>query len=180
MDDLSAIVEVYRAHLGEKANSINLHRDYSQQFFTLVAAILGVSAVAAYHFSSEPWLVLVTGVGPLLNVLLCAVAIRMCDRFYRGFLEHITILAKLETLLGLATPLRRDSARVELPFPEDNYILPERWLQSRHEAASSTEFIKTHMRQGSNRIVRWTFLFLAAANTAFLIGIIAVVVLQVI
>jgi hypothetical protein len=177
MDDLSTIVEIYRAHLVEKANAINLHRDYSHQYFTLVAAILGVSAAAVHQFRAEPWLVLVVGVGPMLNILLCVTAIRMCDRFYRGFLEHITVLAKLEVRLGLATPLQDE--REALPFPDDKFIMPERWLQARERAGSSAEFVQTHMKEGSNRVVRWTFMFLAAANAAFLIGIVVVVLLQV-
>lgn len=178
--DTSTIVEIYRAHLDEKANAINLHRDYSHQYFTLVAAVLGVSAGAIYQFRAEPWLVLVVGIGPMLNILLCVVAIRMCDRFYQAFLEHITILAKLEALIGLMTPSQDEDMRVKgLPFPDDKFILPERWLQSRCQATSA-EFVQSNMREGSNRLVRWTFSFLVVANTAFAIGIVVTVILQVV
>jgi hypothetical protein len=114
----------------------------------------------------------------MLNILLCVTAIRVCDRFYRRFLEHITILAKLEALIGLATPLQE--MRKALPFPTDKFIVPERWIQSRARVSSSAEFIQTNMQEGSNRVVRWTFLFLAGANAAFLVGIVIVVLLQVI
>lgn len=177
MDDLSTVVEIYRAHLVEKATAINLHRDYSHQYFTLIAAIIGVSAAAVHQFRAEPWLLLVAGIGPMLNVLLCATAIRMCNRFYRGFLEHIAILAKLEARLGLAVPLRDSIAA--LPFPDDKFILPERWIQSRDRAKSSAEFVQICMKEGSNRVVRLTFLVLAVANAAFLTGIIVAVVFQV-
>jgi hypothetical protein len=54
MEDIATLVELYRAHLGEQANAINLHRDYSHQYFTLVAAIIGVSAAAVHQFRTEP------------------------------------------------------------------------------------------------------------------------------
>lgn len=176
--DTSTIVEIYRAHLAEKANAINLHRDYSHQYFTLVAAILGVSAGAVYQFRAETWLVLVIGIGPVLNILLCAISIWMCNRFYRGFLEHITILAKLEALIGLTNPRQDENMGVEgIPFADDKFILPARWLESRRQPTSA-EFVRTNMREGSNRLVRWTFLFLAVANTAFAIGIVVTVILR--
>jgi len=177
MDNFSSVVEIYRAHLAEKANMINLHRDYSHQYFTLVAAIIGVSAAAIHAFRAEPWLLLVIGMGPMLNVLLCATAIRMCNRFYHAFLEHITVLAKLETRLGLAVPFQDSIAA--LPFPDDKFILPERWIQSWDRAKSSAEFVQICMKEGSNRVVRLTFSVLAVANAAFLIGIVVVVILQV-
>jgi hypothetical protein len=178
MEDMATLVELYRAQLGEQANAINLHKDYSHQYFTLVAAIVGVCAAAVHQFGAEPWLVLVVGIGPMLNILLCVTAIRMCDRFYRRFLEHITVLAKLEALIGLAAPLQETDRA--LPFPDDKFIIPERWIQSRARTESSAEFIQINMKEGSNRVVRWTFLFLAVANAAFLIGIVIAVSFQVI
>jgi hypothetical protein len=172
--DKSTLVDLYRVHVDEQWNALDLHRSYSSQYFALVAAILGASLAAVDHFREQRWFILAVGMGPLFNAMLCATAIRMCNRFYQRFLEHTTVMAKLESLIGLAAPLEEEGEA--MPFPADKFILPERWIQARDRARSSAEFIQTNMREGSNRVVRWGFIILGGANLVFLVVIVVSVV----
>lgn len=174
--DESRAFEIYKIIRGEEAIWLNLHRQYSGQYFTLIAAVFGASLAAIYYFKGEPWLLAVL-IAPMLNILLCCTAIRMCDRFYQRFLEGITIQAKLEPLVGLIEPRpEAGEASEDSPFPQDKYILPERWLDSRQQPRAF-DFVKENMGVGANRVVRWSFRLLIAANVLLAIAIAAMTVL---
>ena len=105
-------------------------------------------------------------------------AIRICDRFYRGFLERIGIAAKLESVLGLRDPVDRtgegqDKAHV---FPEDRYLLPERWIKA-GQYATTEKFIQEKMGAGVNRPARLTFYSLILVNVFLGVAIVLAVFL---
>jgi hypothetical protein len=101
---------------------------------------------------------------------------KLCDRFYEGMLEAITVTAKLEELLGLDDrskgnkTVKEDSA----VFPKDDNLIPERWLKSRKNYKTSLEFISAHMNQGSNNMVRRAFrIFTIIYGGVFVGGLLA-------
>lgn len=168
MDDLKAL-EIYKITKSEEATMLNLHRQYSHQYFTLVAVIFGVTLGVIYQFKGNLWLMLAL-FAPFLNILICTSAIRTCNRFYQRFLEGITILIKLEPFIGLTSPRPNKTKESEsLPFPEDKKFLPERWLDSRKQA-KATEFVEENMKSGSNRLVRISFYVLIFANVVIAIA----------
>ena len=162
--DESKALEIYKMIKGEETMWLNLHRQYSQQYFTLIAAIFATSLLATYHFRGEPWLTLIVLIAPIVNILLSVTAIRMCNRFYQRFLEGITIQAKLEPLIGLTGP-RPDEIEASRSFPEDKHILPERWLTGRKQGKAA-DFVQQKMGGGSNRLVQASFYLLLVANVA--------------
>lgn len=85
----------------------------------------------------------------------------MCDRFYEGFLEDVTVTAKLENEIGLSNESNIKDGHV---FAQDSKFVPERWLTDMKSCDRSTDFIKANMKAGSNRINRITFSLLGIAN----------------
>jgi len=158
MDD-DHILEFYKLFRNHLHMSIDLHRQHLQHYLTFITAILGATLVGFFKVSLG-WLSLIFVIGPIINIFICVLAIRMCDRFYEGMLESITITAKLEDLIGLSKP--RDNK--ETVYPKDNYILPERWLKGR-DFATSAEFVEKNMDRGVNNIARKIFIMLSAINT---------------
>lgn len=155
------ILELYKIFRNELHISIDLHRQHLQHYLTFITAVFGVSIAGFYQFDLG-WLSMILVIGPLINIFICVLAIRMCNRFYEGMLEDITITAKLEELIGLLNP--RDNK--ETVFPKDKHILPERWLKGR-DFATSAEFVEKNMDGGVNAITRKIFYILLVIN-AFL------------
>jgi hypothetical protein len=176
--DKKEAFDFYKLIRGEEISWLNLHRQYSQQYLTLISAIFAVSLGALYQFKNEPLLVVAVILGPLLNILLGITAIKMCNRFYQRFLEGVTIQAKIEPLLGLDTQREENQEDdTRYPFPDDKHYLPNRWLESRKQN-SSLDFVNDHMKSGSNKYVQLSFKLLLVANIVVIIGIIVSSILQ--
>jgi hypothetical protein len=173
--DKNEAFEFYKLLASQQISWLNLHREYAQHHLTFIAAVFAVTLGAIYQFKDNPWLSLVVAIGPAINILLCANASRVCDRFYRRFLEGITIQTKLEALVDFTSP-RSDigiSSESSIPFPEDQYILPERWHESR-QYARAAQFVEAKMDGGANRLIRRIFRLLLAANIGLTVAIIIV------
>lgn len=174
MDENRAF-QFYKFLASQQISWLNLHREYAQHHLTFIAAVFAVTLGAIYQFKDNPWLSLVVAIGPVINILLCANASRVCDRFYRRFLEGITIQTKLEALVGFTSP-RSDidvSRESSIPFPQDRYILPERWHDSR-QYARAAQFVEAKMDGGSNRLIRRIFRLLLVANIGLTVAIVIV------
>lgn len=170
MNDKRAL-ELYRLAREDEISWLNLYRQYSQQYFALVAALFGVSLGAIYHFRNEPWFSIAIIVGPILGALLSIIAVKTCDRFYQRFLESVTIQAKLEPLVGVTEKrsISADSPQLT-PFPDDVHYIPERWFESRSQRTAA-DFVQVNKRKGSNKYVVWSFRVLLMANMALIVGI---------
>jgi hypothetical protein len=174
MDENKAF-EFYKVLRNEQISWLNLHREHAQHYLTFIAAVFAVTLGAVYQIKDNPWLLLATAIGPVVNILLCANASQVCDRFYQRFLEGITIEAKLETLLGFTSPRSGIgvSSESSMPFPQDQYILPERWLESR-QYGTAAQFVETNMDGGANRLMRRVFRLLLIANIALAVAIVII------
>lgn len=170
--DKKTALELYTVFRQENSLWLANYREHSQQYFTLVIAILGASIAAiSQAVKLHPLLMITIIIGPLINLLLCRIAITMCDRSYQLYLEGISIQAKLEPIIGLTET--RDTVSNNQPivqFSKDEHFLPERWLKSRH-FASAEIFVKHGMNLGANKIIRQTFGVLAFTNGLVAIGI---------
>ena len=171
MNDNTAF-ELYKLARQDQINFLNLHRQYSQQYFVLITTLFGISLGVLYHFRDNPWIMIALIFGPILGVLLSINAIKACDRFYQRFLENITIQAKLEPIIDVKkvrTILSKEDNI--MAFTEDDYLIPERWIKAR-SCPTSKEFVKTHKRRGVNKYIFLSFLVLIIANgLLFLVNI---------
>ena len=172
--DENQTLELYKIVKGDHVSWLNLHREHAEHYLTFIAAVFAVTLGGVYQFKDNPWLSLAIVIGPVVNVLLCANAAQICDRFYQQFLEAITIEAKLEALLGFTNPRPSVPSKSPMPFSQDQYILPERWLKSRQPYATAAEFVEANMDSGANRLVRRVFRVLLVANIGFAVAIVVI------
>lgn len=154
-------IDLYSTYKTKLVASINLHRQHAQHYLAFIAAILVATIAGTIKINELGGYAILLVAGPILNILLCILAVKMCDRFYEGFLEDVTVTAKLEHEIGLSTESNIKDGHV---FPQDSIFVPERWLTDMKPYASSTDFINTKMKSGSNRINRITFLLLGITN----------------
>jgi len=167
--------KLYLAMRSEHVEWITRQSEHFSHYLTLVVAILGLTTAAVYHLyeSKECDLVVVAvaSVGFGANIALCCVARRACDRFYRRFLEAITVMAKLEASLELE---KRPSDGAG-PFEDDKHWFPERFWRDRRCHKTGESFVKARMTKGVNSRVRAAMTVLAILNILLFVGAIVVV-----
>ncbi|MCX5815310.1 MAG: hypothetical protein NTX75_03580 [Proteobacteria bacterium] len=158
-DNMVKIYEIFRKNL---LASMNLHRQHAQHYLTFIAVVTAATIagfVAMLNANSSKTCFLV--VGPIFNVYLSVLAICMCNRYYKGFLEEVSVTAKIEELIGLSTP---HSQRQNSCFKEDETIVPSRWIKGRERFKNSADFVKDNMNRGSNKVLHFTFVGLIIVN----------------
>ena len=172
-----SLLKLYLAMRSEHVEWISRHSEHFCHYLTLVVAILGVTGAAMYKLYEPDAGGTVVGLVGLLgfgaNIGLCWVATRACDRFYRRFLESVTVMAKLEASLELD---KRPSVR-EDPFGDDQHWFPQRFYDDRDCHKKGECFVKARMNKGVNWTVRATMGILAILNFLLLLVVDAVVLL---
>jgi hypothetical protein len=165
MLDPEKALELYKVFRTDNASWLRLHREYSQKYVTLITALMVASLGALYQFGNNPWATLGIIIGPILNILLSFNAIAACDRYYRQFLEGVTVQAKLEPFIGLRQSRVSESGAYScpFPFPQDDEILPIRWLNSRTQSAADS-FVQDNVGLGINHQVRRTMRIMIFLN----------------
>jgi hypothetical protein len=185
MDEKRAL-ELYKLFKQQSSTALSTYHSSIQHYRALILAILGVSIAAATTILQMDRALLVLLVlcsiliGLFINTLLCWLAIKSCDRAYRSFLEAVAIQAKLEPAIGLVGRRQQTTEDTEdaiILFPQDENIIPKRWIAEQKKFPAAEEFVKAHMNKGSNKVSRWVFRLLGFANVIFialiLLGIIA-------
>lgn len=169
------LFELYRMYRGEMIEAFRLHRESLEHYLAFAVAVFAASIVGVTQLRDYGWLRSVVLAGPVLDVMICLLGIRMCDRYYLGVLERISILAKLETVLdvnkvwapGEVGPDQRAL------FPEDKFLLPERWIEDALHYTKSEAFRDSHMRSGVNSLARWTFRVAIGLNAILFVAVLA-------
>jgi hypothetical protein len=174
--DKKTALELYALFRQENALWLQNHREHSQQYFTLIIAILAASITGVSQIQEPPFLIVMM-YGPLFNLFLCRIGITLCNRSYQAYLEGLSVQAKLEPIIGLTEPRTLPEATEPLPqFSKDEYYLPERWLKSRH-FATAERFVEEGKKKGANRIIQETFGILSFINISVVLGILANIIL---
>lgn len=168
------LFKLYLAMRSEHVEWISRQSEHFSHYLTLVVAILGLTTAAVYHLYDSEKCGLAVGAALLgfgANVGLCRAATSACDRFYRRFLESVTVMAKLEASLELDKRVPRAGH----PFEDDQHWLPQRFYEDRDCHKTGESFVKARMREGVNCTVRAAMTLLAILNILMLVGAILVV-----
>ncbi len=164
-------IEIYGLFRNEIHKSLDFHVEHFGRFLTLISALLGITATAISYFKDNSFSQgFASCLGAVLGILASLIGMKLCDRFYEGMLEAITITAKIERALGIDVRPSPNSGNVpEMPFPKDEHLLPARWSNDRRDIKTSKEFVDARMKEGSNKWVRRTFCLFIIANAVLLI-----------
>jgi hypothetical protein len=174
--DKKTALELYTLFRQENSLWLGKHREHSQQYFTLVIAILAASIAAVPSFMTlHRWLLSLIIIGPLINLIFCRIGFFLCDRSYQAYLESISVQAKLEQIIGLTKSRQRARGNLTPVFAEDEHFLPERWLDKSRDFATAGMFVEDKLNKGANKLIKQTFVFLAWLNlaAATIIGLVA-------
>ncbi|MCP4661246.1 MAG: hypothetical protein GY856_38065 [bacterium] len=165
--DKETAFELYKLFRGEMRGSFELHRAALQHYLTFSVAVLAATIAGALRLEEVPWLGVVLVVVPILNIFICMTAISVCGRYFNGAMERITIVAKLEKILGLHGSV----GGTPLGFEQDDYLLPERWLEITARFQSSKDFVDSWLNLGVNKLARRSFFFLILLNALLALSI---------
>jgi len=168
------LLKLYLAMRSEHVEWISRHSQHFSYYLTLVVAVFATTLGASYRVLETCGgnaAVIVAFMGFAANVGLCRVAKLACDRFYRRFLESVTVMAKLEASLELE---RRPLGPGD-PFEDDQHWLPLRFYDDRYCHKTGESFVKAQMNKGLNRTVGATIWILAILNYVSLLVVVAMV-----
>jgi len=166
------IIRLYISFKDDSKGFLNLHRQHFTQFVTIILAVLAASIGATYQFRKEGWLILAVAFGPFLNVALSVLAIAVCNRFYKRFLEHEAVGDKLYYLLDETNKIDSKVGKNKNIHPNDSHLFPDRWVNDLKKYRTTAEFVKDRVNRGSNRFIQITFVLLIIANLLVGIGLI--------
>jgi hypothetical protein len=172
---------LYLAMRSEHFEALKQHGEHFSHYLTLVMAVLTVTGAAVFQLhEARVCPVAVGGValtGSVINIALCYVAIKVCNRYYEAFLEAVTVMAKLESSLHLeARPLGAGSSTdASGPFPKDVDLFPGRYRKARARYSTEARFVRAATCKGVNLLVMLTMGLLALANLVVCLGAVAVI-----
>ena len=164
--DRQEALDLYHSMKAGELAWIGLYRQTTFGFLTLTIATLGATVSGHIASSADNEMRLVIAVaGPLVNVLLCVTAMQITNRYYRRFLECITVMSKLEDELGLNRRgfLSTGSQNAKV-FPEDTTLLPHRWADDKVGYDTSQEFIDVKAGGGINVLTQGLFWLIVGIN----------------
>jgi|GEM_PF-3129429 len=152
------LLKMYEVHSEDQISHLDSHYKYRNYYTAILAALLSIFVGGMLQFYKEPF-------APALLVLLLCIGVfswlgkRTTDRYYKRFLESITILAKIENALGLDHSIKtKKSTFDDVLWINDEQLLPDRWVRDRRgRYKKSEEFISDRMNMGDSRNARWTF-----------------------
>lgn len=151
---------------------------YVNFYSTLVSGLLSVFILGLSQFSKLGQFKYVLFFFPIVSINLCIYAkkaIRIC---YRQFLENTAIMAKLEFIIGMYTPIKMDITD-KILFPNDKYLNPIRHYENLIRFNESEKFIENDLRQPIRtfRIKMKVFSILEVLSIIMLIGVLILMVL---
>jgi hypothetical protein len=167
-------LELYKIFRSEINSNTSFLYQHFQRYLTLITALLFASVLCVWRSEGgegAPILGKIAVFLSFMNIVVCYIGYGMCNSFYKGVLEMVAASAKMEGLLGLLDN-RQSGNHPVAAFPDDQFVMPDRWLREREQHRTSESFIKDRLSKGSNYYVRLTFLILGLANAAFMAFII--------
>lgn len=164
VDQRPDLLKLYELASGEERNQFEQYQKSIAFHFGIVAALLGATVAGALRASQWHHFLLLT-VGPLLVAIAAKIGIEGTTRLYLGWLERITIRAKLEDRLELTKPPADGAA---LCYWRSEAIIAARNLQDRSSTQSSKDFVDQRLHRGYHLWARRLFLgFLVLAVLLF-------------
>ncbi len=158
-------LELYKLAKTDEVEHLKLHRQYAQQYFVRIIALIGISIGFYFQFAddkSRDFLLLILIGTSISNIALAFIGILQCFRFYVRFLESITIQIKLEDKLGFSASKDHQFTT----FKQDNSYFPGRWEDGREKYRNrkAQDFVNKKKWRGANLLVLLTFSILILMN----------------
>lgn len=152
-------MKLYEIHSEDQISHLDSHYKYRNYYTTILSALLAIFVGGMLQFYKQPF-------APALLVVLFSIGVlsefgkRTIDRYYRRFLESVSILAKIENILGVDNSIKTEHSEfTKTLWSNDKQLIPDRWIRDRNQYETSEQFISKRMKMGDNRYAHWAFSF---------------------
>ena len=155
--DQKIILETYKVYRDEKNLRYQMMMNETKFYITITSALLSMIAAGITFLGRTNYhnVTIVVCIGfvlffilPPLTAYLSYVGIIHLKGSYIVYLEHISVIIKLEHILGIdlkvSTKCLGDSGLISeqsLLFKEDKYLIPDRWMDRRLRLHKTEDFI---------------------------------------
>jgi hypothetical protein len=145
------LLKLYELYIKEEHDFLEAHQTRIKYYSTIISALF-VALIAGILKASQWYHVMILLIGPVLIFVIAKIAKEGTFRLYQRFLEAITMRAKVERDLGLASP-NLSPVNESTTYWEDEPIISPRHLDSRLKITKSDKFIEEHKKKGYHK---WT------------------------
>lgn len=158
------LLNLYNLTISRIEGNTQLRGMYTNYFLSVISAITGsiVIGISLLYKTKLIWFLII---GPIVNLTLCFLAIKICESCSRNFLEQITIAARLEKMIGLENL-------------SEGSIIPEGWLSRQEDFYdpnfSTKDYVKKNLYKSSNKILLLVFLSMALISIALAVLVIII------
>jgi len=179
--DEEVLMKLYEVHYRHLETHISSFQKNMNLHITIIFALLTAFVTGVLQFYREPIALILIGI-PCFMAFFAQIGKKTIDRLYRGFLESVVIVAKIENILGLDgnVSAKKSNTRKSL-WNDDKTFLLDRWVKDRYECQSSVEFISKRRQGGifqyANRVfnvLEYTGLILAFSSLLILLHVHAI------
>jgi hypothetical protein len=117
---------------------------YLKWYATFIFALYSGAFLLVTKADLGPFFILITVI-PLFGILLCDYAKRSMRVCYKQFLEHTTIMAKLDYLLGLYVPIKSEMSDAKI-FSKDLFLNPSRHFKFLETNETAEKYVDDELK----------------------------------
>jgi hypothetical protein len=156
------IIELYKVYSQNRVSFIDLRHKYTNYYTGIQIAILSGIALVIINFNRLPensLIYYIIATGFFLNILISTFALNMNERNFQAAIENVTMLAKIEALLGLDEKICIKDKKMPniVLWPKDKSFIPERYRNSTSQHLSKIFVNKSKEIGFTNIIIKVQF-----------------------
>lgn len=182
------LLSTYKEYREEKNIRYQMMMNETKFYVTIISALLSLTATGVAVVGKTQILnitllgclcVIIFLIIPIISFYLSYTGILHLKGSYIVYLEHISVLIKLENILKIDSklkPIELEEQKLEDPcylFKNDEYLIPNRWMKRRLVINNTEDFIEDVIKQPRSyyKIVRNVYiLFIILSITIFVSG----------
>jgi hypothetical protein len=165
------ILKKYELTIQQEHDHYESYRTHVKFYVGLLGVLLGAGVIMLSRGPVQYHLVVLVGL-PSLTILISFYGINSVDTGYRRWLETVTILAKLEHLLGFDKSKNAEGDSRDFKWSAEA-LVSTRHVVDRNSYENSEDFIKDCMRKGNHRWTVYLFRTFQIISLAIIIWCVA-------
>lgn len=144
--DKKELLEIYKIVVEEEHYFLKEHQNRISFYVGILTALIG--GIIAGFFYSEKWFhFALLMLGAIAMIYICKIAKLGTKRMYQRFLEVITMRAKVEHHLGMASSDKTENSK---SWVEIEPLVTKRHLENRADCRTSKDWVNKYLKESKN------------------------------
>ena len=169
---VDTLISLYKRYHESMDLTINRFHNIRNYYTIMLIALFGFFGTLFVELSDKFFVS--STIYCLLNIILAGIfvlsiiAYKSTSRYYRAWLVRVTLIAKIENLLGLDKEVKTEIGKPhDLLWNKDIEFMLHRYVEDRFKFKTSKDFIEDRMWKGDNKWARLTFIFFILLSILF-------------